>query len=496
MIGNLPSTLCGGFSMRSTDRAGVGCLLIASALGGCHSHGARSGQGSSLAALTPQQWADVIVLTGGRDVPTGRLAPFAAELASASPVARRRALIALGAAGPASQAYASQIVERLNDPDTGVRSEAAFASDASRVRSPALIAAILRMVMTDTSRLVVGRISGLIDHLETRPRVAVNADLSRSLHDALRTAGENRRASIVRLAARSNVSWAVPEFLRLLSDSSEEMRSEAAWGLAAAGDTSSGVAAALRAQTRDTVPWVRDDAARVLEALSTWRESSVPCPHRATEGLIPAALTVDPASRSLKGDGLGAYVEGQDRVSSSQSYAYNLLLSGASNRSVPTIGVRSRMAPSRTRSLTFDLTHPLPASGAQSLGVFSDSSAEFHTFFFLDRNHRVWNTRDIPVGATVTSSRTEFVFNHDGKTFHFHFGPWALGVCNETYETAGRINGLGTTQPDITRISVSDYLVTLPPGSIGRLWEYPAKGVAKDRGLYSYEFVVRIHNLR
>jgi len=466
---------------------------------GCHGPApvvVRSDIAAPLDALPAQQWADLIVRVGSRNWDAPRLAKFATQLESPSAAARKRALILLEAAGPASQPYVLAMVARLTDRDSEVRTEAASAIDAAHSRSPTLIAALLDAATADTARSTARRISSLVGHMNARPRISASEELSRSLHDALTSADKDRRIVFLRLASRTNVGWAVPEFLSLLNDQNPQVRSEAAWALAATGDTSPKVIAALKAQAHDSVKSVRDDAPYVLNALTTPEESSSPCSHRPTEGLIQAVLSVEPSSRSLKADPYGVYTEGRDRVSSSHSYAYNLLLSNASNSSVPTIGARENVPAVRSRALTFDLTRPIRGSGAQSLGVFTDSTAEFHTFFYWDRNHRIWNTRDIPVGATVKSSRTEFVFTRGGRTYHFHFGPWSLGDCKEPYATAGPVHGSGTTQPEITRLSATDYIVSSGHGGVGRLWEYPEKGVAKDRGRYSFEFVVRIHSNR
>src|SRR3954468_8617982 len=124
----------------------VRSLVLAITIVGCHrpvSLPLRSVDDASLASLPAQAWADFIVRTGSNEQSTSTVAIFAGQLTSSSAVARKRALVALGAAGPASQPYVLDIVRRLGDDDTDVRAEAAFAIDASRARSPDLIAALL-----------------------------------------------------------------------------------------------------------------------------------------------------------------------------------------------------------------------------------------------------------------------------------------------------------------------------------------------------------------
>lgn len=445
-----------------------------------------------LDALRPQEWADLIVSIGEGRVAGDRLAAIATELGSRSPVARRRAALALGAAGVNARPYAASLIGRLADPDSGTRSEAAFALDAARERSPALLAAIFHVLSVDTTRIVVARAQAALHRLEMRPRMSVTDGFSTDLRQAITGGNRRQLPDLLSLAARTDAAWVVPEFLHLLSDSSADVRSAAAWGLAAVGDTSPAVMEAVRAQARDRVQWVREDVPYVIKAFREWNETTVPCPHRSIERLIPASFVVDRLSPSLKGDPYGPYVEGQDRVSSSHSYAYNLLLSSASNSSVPTVGTRTDMTVKRTRLLTLDLSRPVSSSGAQSMGVVTDSGVEFHSFFFLDRNHRVWNTRDIPIGATIRSSRTDITFGRDGVAYQLHFGPWSVGDCSENYAPAGRIDGTGTSQAAITRVSESEYIIAAPRGSIGGLWELPAKAPARYLGRYHFEFTVRV----
>ena len=104
----------------------------------------------------------------------------------------------------------------------------------------------------------------------------------------------------------------------------------------------------------------------------------------------------------------------------------------------------------------------------------------------------VWNVRDIPIGATVQSDRTQLGFFINGRYHLLQFGPWALGDCREEYVYGYQINGRGTTAVNVQRLDDSEFRFSTPPGAIGRLWEWARGQAPIDRGLYHFSFDVRL----
>jgi len=88
---------------------------------------------------------------------------------------------------------------------------------------------------------------------------------------------------------------------------------------------------------------------------------------------------------SLKGDGMGPYVQGQQETQVSGNFSFNILcwdhVSGMSNKPDP-----SAKAP-RERSMIFDLSHPVPGSGPTALQTTWDYLARFHVFWKHDHEN-------------------------------------------------------------------------------------------------------------
>lgn len=442
----------------------------------------------------PQRWADALYAFANDSQMARAVPSLRTALGDPSVAVRRRAAMALGAIGELSRPAVPALLLALADPDTGVRSEVAFAIGSAGERSERVLQALFRASAAERSPLVKKRLSSAVARFSMRPRFAVSPQFAGELRPALSSADNARRSAALQIAERTNVSWGISEYLRLLGDPEPDMRNEAAWALAALGDTSSAVRSAIAHLANDSVKWVADDVPYVLAGITKWSEPGGVCRHRVNEGLIAAEAEVDPSSMSLRGDGKGPYAQGRDGVKASQSYAFNLLLTNAVDRSVPTIGNQRASRGVNVRTLAFDLSDTVPGSGSVPLGSIRDSAATFHVFYMWDKHRLIWNTRDLPVGAKVESSRSQFNLTIDGRPHRLHFGPWALGDCKEGYATSGAINGAGTSPVRLARVSEQEYLATAPAGSIGRLWDYSAVP-AKDRGLYRFSFALRIRNV-
>lgn len=127
----------------------------------------------------------------------------------------------------------------------------------------------------------------------------------------------------------------------------------------------------------------------------------------------------------LKGDGLGPYVDGKygDSVVGrlSLNHWMSTQVTGSSNQPLPNAKVSSDDG----RSIIFDLTHPVPGSGAKKFEASRDYRGRFHAFW--KHNHEtetILSPTDIgPVGTTVDSDRIEMYVQVDGVQHVLQMGP-------------------------------------------------------------------------
>ena len=202
--------------------------------------------------------------------------------------------------------------------------------------------------------------------------------------------------------------------------------------------------------------------------------------HRFNNPPVPMIFKVDPESSFLKSDGMGSYKNGADKVNSGERHAYNLYVSGADELMVST-----NKYDTSTRFLILDLNSPVKGTGSVAQGVIKDNSAKFHVFYKIDTSVRpmlIYDFRDIPVGATIESERTEISVHIKGVAHMLALGSWGLGDLGEAYAYGGRINGAGTTKVKVTHNTETSFTIVAPQGSIGRLWNTQNMTMPVDRG--------------
>lgn len=214
------------------------------------------------------------------------------------------------------------------------------------------------------------------------------------------------------------------------------------------------------------------------------------CGHTTRGPALPMEFTIDPSSSFLKSDGKGIYRNNVDKVVSLGQVAYNLLVSGhhAFEESYDKNDLSSR-------SLILDLNNPVAGSGSVKMGLIHDRDAALHIFYKFDRSVNpmmIYNFREIPIGLTIESPRTEILVHIKGVFYTLHMGTWGLGDCNEPYACKGSINGIGTTMVKITRHSESSYTIVAPKGSIGRLWNTQNMTKPVDMGLFKTGFIIHL----
>jgi hypothetical protein len=185
----------------------------------------------------------------------------------------------------------------------------------------------------------------------------------------------------------------------------------------------------------------------------------------------------------LRSDGKGVYTHGSQDVLALDEGLIQMNLPGLQ---------RGRKTPA-ARSVTFDLSQPVAGSGSTSLGEINDTSAVIGVIARKDAaSDSIFGPRDLAVGEEVPAARVALALHIGAETGRhvswLSFGPFAFNSCAEALAVQENV---GTTTPTLKRISSTAWTVTIPFGSIGRLW-YDAPDednygrVARDRGLYSF----------
>lgn len=140
-----------------------------------------------------------------------------------------------------------------------------------------------------------------------------------------------------------------------------------------------------------------------------------------------------------------------------------------------------------SRTLRVNLNNPVPGGGGTPLGVLTSGSDDMLFAAWKRIGNAAQSLHDILVGLTVTAAQLN-VSVHLGERFYvLQMGPQPLGIC---HTNVNRVNGAGTSTGTIYRASQTKWVIDLPAGSIGRLFDlHNTTHYAVDRGLY----YVRLH---
>ena len=197
-------------------------------------------------------------------------------------------------------------------------------------------------------------------------------------------------------------------------------------------------------------------------------------------------FTLSGAPYTVTGDGQGAYEFGKS----------NVIVVAAVRAAVMVLGKTSVDGTPR-RSISIDLRDPVVGSGGVPLGVVTDSSefvevaAQWHAENDKGGRRRARSVFDIPIGSKVDAAQTDVQFHINGVIHALQMGPQPIGHC---FSDPPVVHGRGTTQGTILRADTTTWIVELPPGSIGRLWDvHLGYSHAIDKGLYrvSLRFVLK-----
>ena len=181
----------------------------------------------------------------------------------------------------------------------------------------------------------------------------------------------------------------------------------------------------------------------------------------------------------VSSDGRGAYVKGEDGV----------IGSNTGHEGALTIFDKTGTA-RNIRSFSVNLNKPVPGGGGVPLGIVTSGNGSGFLAQRQMAGDTVPNLMDIPVGKTETAALMSIAF-HINRRFHIlQMGPVANGHC---MEVKNLVHGTGTSSGTITRVSRTKWVIDLPAGSIGRLFDLqgaqPGPGPANyehavDKGLY------------
>jgi hypothetical protein len=276
---------------------------------------------------------------------------------------------------------------------------------------------------------------------------------------------------------------AVAPLERMLQDSSPYVRAMALKALANIGPAARIALPAVTSMIGDTTHWRTGNYAETIGSEAAWAASSI-VPRRGVSA-IPTRVDVDDRGNALRSDGLGSYVAGADSIDAFVSAALNLDLSGPRGD-----GRAARLPTVRAlrRFLVFDLSHPVPGSGARSRGVVHDNEAALHVFLSRVHDKRMISITNLdPIDTAVTSERTELQFRIAGEPYVLQLGEWTEEEFNPL---APKINGRGTSSCRIWHPAADEWTVIAPPGSAARLWKMSNPQKPVDLGLYLFPFAV------
>ncbi len=186
-------------------------------------------------------------------------------------------------------------------------------------------------------------------------------------------------------------------------------------------------------------------------------------------------------STGLSSDGRGPYVQGTDNV------RYSLVTV------VTTLHLeKPKGSVKNPRTYRINLDNPVPGGGGIPLGTIADNNdINIETQWYTANNARQ-NLHNIPIGSTVTADQIDVTFHINGRFHILQMGPQAYGHCHAA-PTA--VVGTGTSSGTIFRASATKWVLDLPAGSIGRLFDlYNTDQYAVDKGLYYTQLHFEIGN--
>ena len=202
-----------------------------------------------------------------------------------------------------------------------------------------------------------------------------------------------------------------------------------------------------------------------------------PCKFAGASAVGPAVVADFPDG--VSSDGRGPYLMGKDGVIDSSTGREGALTIFDRTDTVRNI-----------RSFSVNLNKPVPGGGGVPLGIVSSGNGSGFVTQRRMVGDTVQNLMDIPVGQTDTAALMSVGFHINGRFHLLQMGPVANGHC---MTDKNLVNGAGTSSGTIYRASKTKWVMDLPAGSVGRLFEMGALDTlhvkrtweqALDKGLY------------
>ena len=198
-----------------------------------------------------------------------------------------------------------------------------------------------------------------------------------------------------------------------------------------------------------------------------------------TTTIAPTVITDYP--NGLSSDGRGTYIQGVDGVRNSLVLWVAGLSFDKASKSIK-----------NPRRYSVNLNNPVPGGGGTPLGTFTDGNDNNLETQWGRVGDARKNLHDMSVGQTVTASQMNVTFHINGRFHILQMGPQPYGHCHSA-PTA--VFGTGTSAGTIYRASATKWVVDLPPGSVGRLFDlYNTDQYAVDKGLYYFQLHYEIGN--
>jgi hypothetical protein len=176
-------------------------------------------------------------------------------------------------------------------------------------------------------------------------------------------------------------------------------------------------------------------------------------------------------SSGVSSDGRGPYVQGTDGVRYSVVLYVAVLHLDQQKKSVK-----------NPRKYTVNLNSPVPGGGGVPLGIITNGNDVNIEIQWYTAGNARQNLHNIPIGQTVTAEQIDVSFHVNGRFHVLQMGPQAYGHCHATQT---QVRGTGTSSGTIYRASATKWVIDLPAGSVGRLFDlYNTTQYAVDKGLY------------
>ena len=415
---------------------------------------------------------------------------FANAVGDRTPVARNRAMAGLVVLREDAASAVGPIVAIARDAQSDQRGLAINTLGALGPIAQAALPALREISREPNANLRLQAASAMVQVGDTSAALAAFSMVMRS--------GNGRQVWVAatELATLGDTT-AVPVLVRSLSDSSFAIRSGAAAALGKMGPRARAAIPALATMLGDTMPRSvaqgQVSETEVGAAFAAWALSQIIVFRSVASNTVldPLQAWVE-GGNALKGDGLGVYAWGVDSVAAWLGSGLFLHLS-------PPTPARGPLGPSRPgfrRSLSFDLSQPVPGSGAVTRGVVRDNEAYLWIWYRRDpATDRVTTLREISVSDSVHNlERIEMHFRINGVLHVLQMGPFVEGQGGAGPWFTG-IHGDGTTLGSLTHPHPDLWRVTAPSGSVARLWSFEDRTRPLNRGLYRFSLNVKFAKL-